>query len=72
MREPVLQRGRPLHIADTLDQSAKSRLVVIITLVCSYIRLDIGDHVGPPLFLCRAETAVTGAGLASAAGAFKA
>ena len=35
----------------TLDHSAKSRLVVIITLVCSYRRLKRWNNKAPPAWL---------------------
>ena len=54
MSEPIQQPRRPLRVADTLDHSAKSRLIVIIMLACSCIQLDIGDHVDPPFFFRRA------------------
>ena len=36
---------------NTLDHSAKSRLVVIITLVCSYSRLSKWNNNAPPAWL---------------------
>ena len=41
VREPVQERRRHLRSTNTLDHSAKSRLAVISTLVCSYMLVSL-------------------------------